>query len=864
MSVGGAPVYGSDAISGTVNIILRTDFEGVELRGTTGITEEGDNFRYNVSGVAGMNFADGRGNVTISYSRDRVEGVLQADRDFFRRDIGNAQNPSTAQALALRGVADFANDGRLNSGIGFNDSPDDGFPGTVLVRNLRIPFLTNGGLITAAAGGPNAGSVTRNFMFDSSGNLVPFDRGTPFLSINSSGGDGFRFSDYGQITSDLRRDIGNAFATFEASDALTLFAEGTYFRSRGDELVQQPTFNSNLFGGLSGPLTFDVTTPFLTDQARAELQARGVTVFQVSRASTDLADLTGFSKNELYRIVLGARGEFQVGERDFNYEVSGNYGRTNITDVRQDLNAQNFINAVNVTTDANGNIVCTATPTRQAAPGGTPIADPACVPLNLLGMGVSSQAARDYVTSVNTTRSRLTQKVFNANLGGSFFDLPGGPLGFNLGYEHREESGAFNPSDFEQQGLGRAVAIGPVSGKYNVDEVFGEIYAPIIGPRNDIGFIHRFDVFARGRYVDNTVNGGFFAWSAGGSFAPIPDIEFRGNYTKSFRAPAITELFLPPANAFSTVPDLCSPAARNAGPVPEIRNANCTAFLAVFPNATPLLAASATVPSRGGGNPMLDNEIAKSFTYGAILRPRFIPGLQASVDYIRINIENPIANLTVAQIASACFDNPNFDTSDPANGNAFCSRIRRDANGQVPADPQNPAVVFGFVNGNVIKFSGIQASLDYRTSVQAIGIPGSIQVAGDLLYVRRRLVDITGVAPSRSDGTLGDPEFSGQLNLRYFGEQWGLSTSFNYVGEQLFARTNRGSSPSDIRELDQLDDYVTVNASVYFDVADDLRFTFSVTNLTNRIGQKYFGEYIPASFNDTLGRRYSASVRVRY
>lgn len=865
VAVGGAPVYGSDAIAGTVNVILRTDFEGVELRATSGVTEEGDNFRYNVSGVAGMNFADGRGNVTVSYSRDRVNGVLQSARDFFLDDIGNATNPSTGQAATLRGAgANFANDGRVNSGIGFNDTSTDGFPGVVLVRELRIPFLTNGGLITSASGGPNPGAITRNFQFDGNGNLVPFDRGIAFVGANSSGGDGFRFSDYGQITSELRRDIGNAFATFEVSDALTLFAEGTYFKSRGDELVQQPTFNSSLFGGLSAAVTFDTTTPFLTDQARALLQAAGVTTFSVSRASIDLADPTGFSENELYRIVGGARGGFQIGGRDFNYEISGNYGRTNITDVRQDLNAQNFINAVNVTTNGAGQIVCTTTPTRQAAPGGTPIADPNCVPLNLLGLGRPSRAARDYVIATNTTESRLTQSVFNANIGGSFFDLPGGPLGFNVGYEHRKESGAFNPSAFEQAGRGRSVAIGPVSGSYNVDEVFGELFAPIVSASNGISFINRLEVFARGRYVDNTVNGGFFAWSAGGSFAPIPDIEFRGNYTKSFRAPAITELFLPASNAFSTVPDLCSPGNRNLGAAPAIRLANCTAFLTAFPGATPLAAATATVPSRGGGNPALENEVAKSFTYGAILRPRFIPGLQVSVDYIRINIENPIANLTIPQIASACFDNPEFDTADPANGNSFCSRIRRDATGQVVSDPANPGVLFGFVNGNIIKFSGIQSSVDYRTSLEGIGLPGSFEASGEVLYVRRRLVDITGVAPSRSDGTLGDPEFSGQLNLRYFGKGWGTATSFNYVGEQLFARTSRGASPSDSREFDQLEDYVTVNSSIYFDAGKDFRFTFAVTNLTNRQGQKYFGSLIPASINDALGRRYSASVRIRY
>lgn len=879
VSVGGAPVYGSDAISGTVNVILKTDFDGIEVNGTTGITEEGDNFRYNVSAVGGINFLEDRGNITVSYSRDRVDGVLSNKRDFLAQNFGNATNPSSSQAAGLGrapGIT-FANDGRVNPTIGFNDSPVDTFPGSVLIRDLTIPFLTAGGLITGTPGSSAAvaGAVTRNFYFDAAGNLTPYDRGIPFVGINASGGSPttFRFSDFGQITSNLERDIFNGFLNFEVTPALKFFAEGTYFRSRGDELVQQPTFNSTLFGGSSGPLVFDVTNPFLSTQARDQLIALGVNRFQVSRASSDLADLTGYSQNKLYRAVAGLKGDFQLFGRDMNYEVSGNFGRTDITDVRQDLNRQNFINAINVTTNASGQIVCNPTPAFQAAPGGTATADPNCVPLNLFGIGNASQAARDYIISENTTKSRLEQHVVNANVGGSFFDLPAGPLAFNVGYEHRKEKGAFNPSQFEQQGLGRAVAIAPVKGSYNVDEVFGEVLVPFVNPSLDLPFMYKAEAFARGRYVDNTVNGGFFAWAVGGTVQPIRDIEFRGNYTKSFRAPAITELFLPVSNSFVTVADLCSPGNRNAGPAPATRAANCAAFLAAFPNATPLDAASATVPGRSGGNENLENEVANSYTFGAILRPRFFPGLTIGVDYVNIHITSPISNLTVGQVVSACFDNASFNASDPANGNAFCSLIRRypagttvtavnggSAAGQVVSDPANPGVTTGFVNGNEIKFSGVQAAMNYRTSLDGLHLPGSFEVTGDMLYVAKRLVDITGVAPLRTDGTFGDPKYAGQLNLRYIHPDFGVSTSLNYVGDQIATRSAR---TRDLREFNELNEYVTVNLGAYVDAGKNFRLSGSVTNLFNRQGQEYQGVLIPASYNDLLGRRFAISARYR-
>lgn len=892
VAVGGAPVYGSDAISGTVNIILKTRYDGLEVRGLTGITAEGDNFRYAVGGVAGINFFDDRANFTISVDYNEEEGVLQNGRDFFRENVGTLTNPcvvavpgtecTAANSLAGLGrpaTSDPRADLRLNTGIGFNTGAGDGIPPTILARNVTLPFLTGGGLIF---GGP----LNRQVMFDGSGNLVPFTIGTPFPNLRATGGspEAFNFSRFGQVTSDLRRAIVNGFFNFDITEDINFFLEGTYFHSRADELVQQPSFNTVLFGGLSGALVIRNDNPFLTDQARGVLANARVTQFTLSRFNSDLADLTGFGENEIVRGVAGLRGDFNLGDRNFNWEVSANRGRTEITTFRQDINAQNFVNAVNVTRDASGNVVCTTAPTRAggngfAAPGLAPIADPNCVPLNLLGEGLASQAARDYVIEDVQSLAVLEQTVFNANIGGTLFNLwDAGWSGFNIGVEHRKESASFTPSQFEQQGRGRSVAIGPVRGEYSVNEVFGEVVIPLIGEGNNVPIIHRAEIFGRGRYVDNTVNGGFFAWAAGGNIAPIRDLEFRGNYTRSFRAPAITELFQPTTNAFSAVGNPC--ANPTAGPNPAARQRNCAAFLARFPNALIDPAITATVPIQSGGNPNLENEEASSYTLGFIFRPSFLPRFSLSVDYIDIDLQQPISFLGVGDLIAGCFDNDNFDVSDPANANQFCSQISRqpagtqgpdprnpaqiiDIGGFVISDAQNPAVRTGFVNGQRIHFSGVQSTLNYSIPRGALGfLPGGIDIGVDLLFVKERIVDITGVAPQRSDGTLGDPEISAQFRFRYTEDQWGLSTFVNYVGDQLFSRLNRDDP--DVREIQGLDAYATVNASVFFDATDDFRFTLSVTNLFNKQGQDYFGSFIPASIIDPLGRRFAASARLRF
>jgi outer membrane receptor protein involved in Fe transport len=881
LSVGGAPIYGSDAISGVVNIFQRTRFDGAEVLFQTGITSRGDTANYNFSGIIGKDFLDGRLNVTLAFSRDELDGLEYNSREFLRRRIGGATNPSDAQNTALRfpGV-NITNDGRLNSGIGFNNNATDGFPGTVLIRNVNIPFLTRGGLITGtnlAGAGTNPlnpavpfGVRTANgLQFDNSGNLVPFNQGIVFPGTSGSGGDGFVFSDFTQITTDLNRTSANAFVTFDVTPDVELFFEGSYFESRADELTQQPTFNSSLFGGLSGQLTFSVDNPFLTAQARNALVSRGVTTFNVSRASDDYADLTGFNKTRLYNMVGGLKADIEVFGGTLNFETYASHGNTKSRDFGQDLNAQNFINATNVAL-VGGQIVCTTAQTRIggfAAPGGTPIADPNCVPLNVFGDGNASQAAKDYIIEDFVTVSEQEQTVFNANIGGALFDLWAGPIGFNVGYEHREEKASFTPSAFQQAGRGRSVAITALSGKYNLDEVFGEMVIPLVIDENNVPFIHNASVTGRARYSDNTVNGGFFSYMVGGNIAPIPDVEFRGNFTRSFRSPAITELFLPQVNTFATVPDLCQPSQRNAGPAPAIRAANCAAFIAAFPGTNfnlPDPASTATVPARSGGNPNLDNEEADSYSFGVIVRPSFIPRLFITADYVDITLNQPIANLTIAQIASACFDNPDFDATDPSNGNSFCQRINYGANGRVIGDPQNPGVTSGFVNGNKIKFSGIQGTIGYDFPL----LGGNFTFGGDMLYVRRRLVDITGVAPSRTDGIIADPEFSGQVRFRYTTEDFGLTTTITYTGEQLFNRLNRApgvaGSGADAREIDKLNDYVVVSGGIFFDATDDFRLTLSVTNLFDRKGQNYFGEIIPASYHDLIGRRFQISARATF
>jgi len=212
-----------------------------------------------------------------------------------------------------------------------------------------------------------------------------------------------------------------------------------------------------------------------------------------------------------------------------------------------------------------------------------PVVDAACVPLDIFGSGRASAAAKAYVTSRTTARSVLEQQVYNVNFGSSeLFNLWSGPVGFNLGYEHRNEKASFTPDAFQIAGLGRAVPIGKNAGQFNTDEAFGEIRIPLVSPENNLFGVRRFELEGKVRYVDNTVNGGFTAYTYGGIWEPLRGIEFRANYTRSLRAPSVTELFTPVSPAFNTFPDPCDRVNIASGNAPAIRAKNCAAFFASY------------------------------------------------------------------------------------------------------------------------------------------------------------------------------------------------------------------------------------------------------------------------------------------
>lgn len=863
IGVGGAPTYGSDAISGVTNLILKRNFEGAEVKIGYGQTERGDNERYTYSALLGSNFGNGRGNITIALDADDNEGVLNTERRYYRQGYSLQPNPTAASIALYQPSRNYATDGRLHTDIPFNTSTSDGIPGNVYIRDRRINNMTWGGLLFPATGSFNRdssgqlrgfGTGQNQFLqFDKNGNLVSYDPGVNFGTSSSSGGDGLDLNETGQIISDLERKSVFVLGNYDFTDNVRGFFEGSYYTSRAVELIDQNIYNAASFGignvngsgAQSGTLNFNINNPFLSEQNRQALRALGITNFRLSRSSRDLATNNSSTDTNLWRAVAGLNGVFEAGGRDFTWEASLNHGEGNFDYYGTGLIQQNFINAVNVTRNSAGQIVCDATA------AGT-VADPNCVPLNLFGEGVASQAARDYVTTPTHAEAQMKQTVFNANISGGLIDLPGGELRFNAGYERRKEQGSFTPSEYQRLGQGRSVPISGSQGSFTTNEYFAEILAPLVNPEAGIPGLHRFDITGKIRRVENTVNGWFSAYTYGLQYEPFQGIQLRGNKTRSFRAPAIVELYTSQQPAYYSIPEPCTSGNIGAGSRPDVRRRNCEAFFAYYTGANPATfqAASTTQLGSVSGNPKLENELAESWTAGLVLQPDWAGGVRVAADWYDIKISNSITTLTPTNITSGCFDNDEFNAGDVPNANSFCSMISRD-----PTTGVANGIRTEYTNGPYTNFRGWTTEVNYRLNLAELGWgSGSVDLAFYGYFPKNlQSAAARGIPPTELVGTIDYSKRQFQWNARYLSGNWNLGLSANYKSGALYSLTNTVET----RDYLGIPSYTSYDANIGYNFGKHANLNLSVLNVTDKI------DAFPYVY-DALGRRYMLTFGYKF
>ncbi len=815
VSVGGAPIYGADAIAGVVNIILKKDYQGLDVDAQVGASGQGDAWNYRTRVLGGQNLFDGRANITAVAEFTKTDGLLGTQRKVIAEDLGFlAPTNKPAPGQCCTSV--------LVSGLSV---PSVSFGGVPMVDDI---FLAPGaGLTGSLVGVTNAAGQT--LAFGPNGQLQPYNEGTvngnPVFTTN---GDGERLSQVTNLLSPTERINIDTLMHFQINDHVNAFGEGYFSESHARNLVSQ-SYNTTLFSNTSpfgiggtpgGNFVISINNPFLSAADRTTIQTAlnnyaatlplggtiypGVSVgqpifqgysgpgqpvaypawnnsqFYISRANIDLDNGAATDTQKVFRGVAGLNGDFSLGDRNFNWEVSASYGSSNNTQVTPSYVFQNLANALNATTNATGQIVCAGTPVN----GPTSTISSTCAPLNIFGQGSPSVAALQYITHMATVESFNTQRDTNAFIGGDILKVPAGEWKFSAGFENRREAAAFTPDTFYTETLGQNQILG-IAGSYITNEAYFETLLPIFSPQQDIPGLHRLELEGAARRVDNSIAGNATTYTYAVRWSPIEDIGFRANKTKSIRAPSITELFLPPATVGSFANDPCDQNFYNQGSVPATRLKNCQAALASIPGGyNPATFQSqvvnATATGTQSGNPDLQSEIAFSKTFGVVLRPRFLPKFNASVDYIDIALKEAIQALTLTENLDACFDSADYPN------NPSCNTFTRNAAGQISNFHT------GFVNAGLLEFTGIQAALDYT-----FDLPwslGSLQTSAHYLDTQRLKGQVATAAPNDIAGQLGYSKSKGSIDILYANRGFSWDWQGVFIGPANFNNQNTSTS----------------------------------------------------------------------
>ena len=783
---GNSAIYGSEAVAGVVNFILKRDFEGVRLKGQGGISSRGDRGSYFASLTAGKNFNEDRGNVAVSLEFTRSQPLFFTQRDeqtgaYSGRNQFNLVQNTAGEEESGDGMPDREfQTGIRNINISEGGAYVSSCPADMPENAARRALNCTGIFSTAGR------ELGRGFVFDSAGNLIP-NIGTrdfrPFGSNNNTGGIGSTLRLTGMLQPGIKRYAGNVLAHYDFSDAFRPFIEAKYVRV---EALQegQPTFHFN---------RFSLDNPFLTEQARgvlAQSLAPDATSLGAFRFNIDFGGRGEEHVRETYRIVAGVEGTFND---DWRYEVSLNYGRTNtFYTTNGNILEDEFANARDAERNSAGQIVCAINNDEDADND-----DAACVPVNLFGNGAVSQAALNYFGFTSSREENANQYNATAYVSGDLsqlFEFPGGPIGFAVGIEYRRETAfsAFDP--ITQSGatfLNSIPTFDPPA--QVVKEAFGEIRIPLLADRP---FANELTIEAAGRFSDYKLGniGSVFAYNVNGTYSPFPGLRFRAGYAKSVRAPDQDDLLSSPSQTFlNGLADPCGEQNINENPN---RVANCAAdgvpTTQTFGGTTEPFTnrPSSGVSGLNGSNPLLSEESGKSLTIGMIAEPAFIPGLSISVDYYDITVTDAIFSLGAQTIIDQCYDSPS------GINNSFCEAITRNPNGtfagqsdvqhggaSVSFETTGSAFTSGPFNFAKLETSGIDAELNYTRQIGSIGL--SLRSIVSYVINRDDFTDIN--RPDFIDQALhelGDPQWEGSLRVGLDFGKLELSYRFRYIGIQ--------------------------------------------------------------------------------
>jgi iron complex outermembrane receptor protein len=840
---GQSAVYGSDAIAGVVNFRLRQNIDGIIMGGNYSLTGKGDGARYDVNFAVGTPFADGRGQVTIYGNYLRREPIFQGARPYSRFAAGDgcvvagSTNPSTGLGTNLGGAL-----------------------GTCTARGGEVGLIPGGSAATPIATLPNLGGGNGSIFQNTGGGIRPFE----------NPGDLYNFAPDNYLQLPQERYLFGGYGSYEITDGIEAYAEVSYVNSKvNQELAPTP-------GAVPGGVSLQINSPFFNAATQAALAAAATPADLALGRSQQLVNYrfnqSGPRNSEqgrsAFRILTGVRGEIVS---NINYDLYYSYSRTENTQFQQGNVAISRFRAALETETVAGVTRCRDAAARAAG----------CVPLNVFGLGLADPAALDYVTinSTNLETSDLQNIVgsISGTLGSIFGNSE--PIGFAVGGEYRRVSASYVPDTFLSSGDVIGFNAGqPTGGSYNAKEAFAELRIPLVSD----SFIHRLEVTGAARYSDYSLDnvGGVWTYAAGGEFAPIQDITFRGQYQRAVRAPNVQDLFGGQSVGFPQAIDPCSsrtPPALQTDTIRALCVANGVPAGNVF---TVAVQPNQQIQALFGGNPNLGEETSDTFTVGAVIRPSFIPRLNITVDYFNIKVKDTISlfggglNSALQLCFTVAQDLTNPICSIFAGARAPGTGALGEGQGGL-----NPPVL----SANIARLetSGVDVQVDYNLPLN-FSLTGSDQSRLTLFFLGTYLDEYrtTAVAaiPERvtiGEGTIALPKWRHTARIGYVDGPAQISVRWRYNGPGVDTRIINTFNGLVRTEQDPaLFPNRRVGAFNYFDltgsvaVTDNFQLTAGVNNLFNKTptvlgAAQEQGNNFPG-FYDPLGRDFFVSARLNF
>lgn len=748
---GGSAVYGSDAIAGVVNVILKKKYSGSEASTYGGVTGHTDGETFDLSAMTGT--GSERGNLLFSVGYQEQKSVMAGDRKWSETTYDY----------------DFATGAKSPTG---NSST---FPN----GRFTLPGLTTDadGVITGCSGTGNAqyNALCNDAVAGDVSNFVPTFNGTT-TTFDPYDGTLYNTNPTNYLLTPNRRIQIFATGDTNLGDVARGFFEASYVnRTSSQDLAPMPVVNNTI---PNKPVSVDAASLY---------NPLGLTVTTWRKRTTEFGNRHFSQDLDTFRIVAGfdgSLGDWASGLRGWQWEASYNYGRTGGSQMNQgQVRMPNLANATGpsmMDPDTN-QAICVR------VPGDATTVIPGCVPANMLGgEGALSSAAKDYITFTGTDRSYIQQQVYSFTLGGELFNLPTSerPLGLAVGVEHRLEGAGFQPdvitASLESSGNNQL----PTQGKYDVTEGYAELSVPIFANRP--GF-QDLELSAAIRAFNYSTFGSDSTYKLGARWSPIRDVTLRGTFSTAFRAPNVGELYGGTQDSFD---------GTNGDPCIDNTAGQCAPGTAWGTVAGGSNDTSEQFLSKRSPNPNLKPETANVYTAGIVFEPRAIANLSATVDYYNINLKKTI-NIRQAQyILDQCYG--------PSQNVAMCQLITRAPTGEILQ------IIDTRENLGTTETQGIDFAVRYGLPTPNIG-RFNLVVDGTYLiqYDETDVTGFTTVHAGNYDNLLAMPRFKANTSVLWAKGGLGAGVTARYVHS--YKECASGLCTSDDSESRTVDAYLPVD-----------------------------------------------------